>query len=127
MIATSTLRNPVPAIPSGIVRCVYQQIRQHGRVRRGDIGADVQTLTPALPPPVVHECAPAVAGIDSGICLNEDHRAFGVNRPEHSAHQSHAHTVLETLRVADGKNKLALAELAILRKRHCGQAFGIDL
>jgi serine protease Do len=36
------------AIPSGIVRFVYQQIRQHGRVRRGDIGADVQTLTPAL-------------------------------------------------------------------------------
>jgi serine protease Do len=36
------------AIPSGIVRYVYQQIRQNGRVRRGDIGADVQTLTPAL-------------------------------------------------------------------------------
>jgi serine protease Do len=36
------------AIPSGIVRFVYEQIRQHGRVRRGDIGADVQTLTPAL-------------------------------------------------------------------------------
>jgi serine protease Do len=36
------------AIPSGIVRFVYQQIREHGRVRRGDIGADVQTLTPAL-------------------------------------------------------------------------------
>jgi serine protease Do len=36
------------AIPSGIVRYVYQQIRQYGRVRRGDIGADVQTLTPTL-------------------------------------------------------------------------------
>lgn len=36
------------AIPSGIVRFVYQQIREHGRVRRGDIGAEVQTLTPAL-------------------------------------------------------------------------------
>lgn len=36
------------AIPSGIVRFVYLQIRQHGRVRRGDIGADVQTLSPAL-------------------------------------------------------------------------------
>lgn len=36
------------AIPSGIVRFVYQQIRQYGRVRRGDLGADVQTVTPAL-------------------------------------------------------------------------------
>jgi hypothetical protein len=36
-------------------------------------------------------------------------------------------TVLETLRAADGKNKLALAKLPILRKRHCRHAFGIDL
>lgn len=36
------------AIPSGIVRFVYQQIRQYGRVRRGDIGADVQSITPGL-------------------------------------------------------------------------------
>jgi len=36
------------AIPSAIVRFVYQQIRQYGYVRSGDIGADVQTITPAL-------------------------------------------------------------------------------
>ena len=36
------------AIPSGIVRFAYQQIRQYGRIRRGDIGADVQTITPEL-------------------------------------------------------------------------------
>ena len=36
------------AAPSNIVRGVYEQIRQHGRVRRGDIGVRPQTLTPML-------------------------------------------------------------------------------
>jgi serine protease Do len=36
------------AIPSGIVRFVYEQIRRYGRVRRGDMGADVQTIDPGL-------------------------------------------------------------------------------
>ena len=36
------------AAPSNIVRTVYDHIRQYGRVRRGDIGARSQTLTPVL-------------------------------------------------------------------------------
>lgn len=36
------------AAPSNIVRSVYDQIRQHGFVRRGDIGVRAQTLTPVL-------------------------------------------------------------------------------
>ncbi len=36
------------AAPSNIVRSVYEQIRQHGHVRRGDIGVRPQTLTPVL-------------------------------------------------------------------------------
>ena len=36
------------AAPSNIVRFVYQQIREHFRVKRGIIGAGVQTLTPVL-------------------------------------------------------------------------------
>ena len=36
------------AIPSGIVRYAYEQIRAYGRVRRRTIGADLQTLTPDL-------------------------------------------------------------------------------
>jgi serine protease Do len=36
------------AAPSNIVRAVYEQIRQSGRVRRGDIGIRVQTVTPLL-------------------------------------------------------------------------------
>jgi serine protease Do len=36
------------AIPSGIVRYAYQQIRQYGRVRRRTIGADLQSVTPDL-------------------------------------------------------------------------------
>jgi len=34
--------------PSNIVKSVYQQIREHGRVRRGVIGVNAQTLTPEL-------------------------------------------------------------------------------
>jgi serine protease Do len=34
--------------PSNIVRTVYEQIRQFGRVRRGDIGVRAQTVTPNL-------------------------------------------------------------------------------
>jgi serine protease Do len=36
------------AVPSNIVRTVYEQIRQHGRVRRGQIGVVLQTITPSL-------------------------------------------------------------------------------
>lgn len=36
------------AIPSGVVRYAYEQIRKYGRVRRRTIGADLQTLTPDL-------------------------------------------------------------------------------
>jgi serine protease Do len=36
------------AIPSGIVRYAYEQIRTYGRVRRRTIGAELQTLTPDM-------------------------------------------------------------------------------
>ncbi|MGH9719067.1 MAG: trypsin-like peptidase domain-containing protein [Bryobacteraceae bacterium] len=36
------------AVPSNIVRNVYQQIRKFGRVRRGQIGVVAQTISPAL-------------------------------------------------------------------------------
>jgi len=36
------------AAPSNIVKNVVQQIRKMGRVKRGEIGADVQTITPSL-------------------------------------------------------------------------------
>ena len=36
------------AVPSNIVRTVYEQIRRFGRVRRGEIGVRAQTITPQL-------------------------------------------------------------------------------
>jgi serine protease Do len=36
------------AAPSNIVRAVYEQIRRQGRVRRGVIGVQAQSITPAL-------------------------------------------------------------------------------
>jgi serine protease Do len=36
------------SVPSDIVRNVYEQIRKYGRVRRGQVGLVVQTITPSL-------------------------------------------------------------------------------
>ena len=36
------------AVPSNIARSVYEQIREHGRVRRGQIGVIAQTITPMM-------------------------------------------------------------------------------
>ena len=36
------------AAPSNIVRGVYEQVRKYGRVRRGQIGVQAQTITPEL-------------------------------------------------------------------------------
>ncbi len=36
------------AVPSNIVRAVYEQVREHGRVRRGTIGVLAQTITPEM-------------------------------------------------------------------------------
>jgi serine protease Do len=36
------------AAPSNIVRNIFEQVRKYGRVRRGEIGVRVQTITPSL-------------------------------------------------------------------------------
>jgi len=50
------------AAPSNIVRNVFEQIRQTGRVRRGDVGVSAQTITPAL-------AAGLALGQDWGVVL----------------------------------------------------------
>jgi serine protease Do len=87
------------AVPSNVVRAVYEQIVKHGRVRRGQIGIQAQTLTPPLARAlglgrewgvVVGDVVPggsaAAAGIqvrDVILSLNgkplENARQFGVN------------------------------------------------
>ncbi len=50
------------AAPSNIVRNVFAQIRKHGRVRRGEIGVNPQTITPLM--------AEALGlGLDAGVIL----------------------------------------------------------
>jgi Trypsin-like serine proteases, typically periplasmic, contain C-terminal PDZ domain len=50
------------AAPSNIVRNVFSQIRKHGRVRRGEIGVNSQTITPLM--------AEALAlALDAGVIL----------------------------------------------------------
>jgi serine protease Do len=87
------------AVPSAIVRTVYEQIRKYGRVRRGQVGLLVQTITPMLAAglqlpneigAVVADVVPggpaAVAGVevkDVIVALDgkaiENARQFGVN------------------------------------------------
>ncbi len=87
------------AAPSNIVKSVYEQIREFGRVRRGQIGVVAQTITPmmaeamklprdwgAIIADVAPESAAAAAGIevkDIVLSLNgktiENARQLGVN------------------------------------------------
>jgi len=87
------------AVPSNIARTVYEQIRERGYVRRGQIGVIAQTITPdmarALKLPqdfgvILADVAPgssaAAAGLEAGDIvltmegkLMENARQFGVN------------------------------------------------
>ncbi len=87
------------AAPSNIVKTVYEQIREHGRVRRGQIGVRSVTISPALShslglardtgvllEDVAPSSAASAAGLKVGdivVSLNgkalENSRQFGVN------------------------------------------------
>jgi serine protease Do len=106
------------AVPSNIVRNVYDQIRQSGRVRRGQIGVVAQTINPALAhalslpqdwgvvlADVLPDSAAATAGLeikDVILTLNgkvlENSRQLGVN-----IYQNAGQTV--TLEILRGKAK----------------------
>jgi serine protease Do len=92
------------AAPSNIVRSVYEQIRKNGRVRRGQVGIQAQTITPELAKSlrlgrdwgvIVGDVAPKgaaeAAGIEIGdilLTMNgkvlENARQFGVNVYAHA-------------------------------------------
>ena len=118
------------AAPSNIVRNVYDQIRQFGRVKRGQIGVVAQTLNPALAhalalsqdwgvliADVLPDSAAAVAGLeikDIVLSLNgkmlENSRQFGVN-----IYQNAGQTV--TLEVIRGAEKRSLRVGVLERPR----------
>jgi serine protease Do len=116
------------AAPSDIVRTVYDQIRKYGRVRRGQIGLVVQTITPSLAAAlqlpnetgaIVADVVPRGSGDAAGIevkdvilTLNgkviENARQFGVN-----IYQKADQTVtLEVLRRGEKKS----IQVAILER-----------
>jgi serine protease Do len=116
------------AVPSNIVRSVYEQIKKNGRVRRGQIGVQAQTLTQELARllqlghdsgVIVGDVTPGGAAEAAGIeikdvllTLNgkplENARQFGVN-----IYQRAGETV--TLEVLRGNEKLA-KQVAVLER-----------
>jgi serine protease Do len=92
------------AIPSNIARVAYEQIREHGRVTRGQIGVIAQTITAglaqalSLPQPwgvLISDVAPKSAAEAAGLQVRdvvlsldgkvmENARQFGVNIYQHA-------------------------------------------
>jgi serine protease Do len=122
------------AAPSNIVRSVYEQIRKNGRVRRGQVGIQAQTISPQLAEGlklaqdwgvIVGDVTPrgpaAAAGIEvKDILLTldgktlENARQFGVN-----IYQRAGETV--TIELLRGKEKLTKQVAVLERPRETEQ------
>jgi serine protease Do len=125
------------AAPSNIVHSVYDQIRRNGRVRRGQIGIQAQTITPELAKAlrlprdwgvIVGDIAPKgpaeAAGIEVGdilLTMNgkilENARQFGVNVYAHPGET----VTLELLR---GTEKVTKTVAVLERPREPQQITG---
>jgi serine protease Do len=122
------------AAPSNIVKSVYEQVRKHGRVRRGQIGVQAQTITPELARAlrlerdwgvIVADVTPGGSAEAGGIEIKdvllsldgktlENARQFGVN-----IYQRAGETVsIELLR---GKEKLTRRVAVLERPKDAGQ------
>ena len=126
------------AAPSNIVRSVFEQIRKNGRVRRGQIGIQAQTITPqlaaALKLPqdwgvVVGDIVPGGAAEAAGLqiadvllTLNgkplENARQFGVN-----IYQKAGETV--TIELLRGTEKLTKQVAVLERPRDTEQVLSM--
>ena len=116
------------AAPSNIVRTVYEQIRREGRVRRGQVGMILQTISPALAQALdlkqdwgvlVEDVRPGGAAEAAGLALKdilltldgkplENARQFGVG-----IYSRAGQTV--TLEVLRGERRLTLS-VAVLER-----------
>jgi len=115
------------AVPSSIVKTVYEQIRKYGRVRRGQVGLVVQTITPGLAEAlqlpiqvgaVVADVVPGGAAEAAGVEVKdviltldgkpiENARQFGVNVYQKAEQEA----TLEILRRGEKKTlKVAIRE-----------------
>jgi len=126
------------AAPSNIVRSVYEQVRKQGRVRRGQIGIQAQTITPELARAlrlqqdwgvIAGDVAPGSAAEAGGVeikdillTLNgktlENARQFGVN-----IYQRAGETV--TIELLRGNEKLTKRVAVLERPRDSEQILSI--
>ena len=101
------------AAPSNIVQAVYRQIREQGRVRRGQIGVQAQTITPALGDGLR-------LGVHSGVVLS-DVRPGG---PAHAAGLRAGDTIVSL----DGKPMENARQLAVnLYQRALGDTVTLEI
>ena len=126
------------AAPSNIVRSVYEQVRKYGRVRRGQVGIQAQTITPELARAlrlerdwgvIVGDVAPDGAAEAAGVeikdillTLNgkilENARQFGVN-----IYQRAGETV--TIELLRGNTKITKQVAVLERVRDAEQILSV--
>ncbi len=75
--------------PSNIVKNIYQQLKEYGRVRRGQIGADLQTVTPLMA---------------EALGLQSQGRVIVSNVEPHGAADNAGLRVGDVIHALDGKN-----------------------
>ena len=87
-----------------------------------DVGVDANQLTSD-----VDERAAAVARIDRGVGLNEDHGVVVIGLSGDGADHAHRHRVAKAFRTAESQDDFSLAQRVVLGQRDGGKASGLDL
>ena len=101
------------AIPSSVVKFAYPQLRKYGHVHRGEIGINVQTVTPALA---------------AGLGLAQDHGVIVSDIAPGGPADSAGLKIQDVIGAVDGRSVESLAQFgAIMYLRKGGEAVKFDV
>jgi serine protease Do len=101
------------AIPSTVVKFAYPQLRKYGHVHRGEIGINVQTVTPALA---------------AGLGLAQDHGVIVSDIAPGGPADSAGLKIQDVIRAVDGRSVESLPQFgAIMYLRQGGEAVKFDV
>jgi serine protease Do len=100
------------AVPSNIARTVYEQIRKHGRVRRGYVGVIAQTITPV---------------IAEGLELDRDWGVIVADVASGSAAAAAGIEIKDIVLTLDGKPLENARQFGVNIYRHPGESVALEL